>query len=615
MANKDLGELRRSTAVMTFGPGSIIDFRADGAPISAVAAGLEEWDRSFPPPGLKNPQIITEPRLQRKLLVDGFRLPPVTYQYRQNDNSNSNTQSLVAARFPNWLQCPDCDRLAPANKWGESAGMAYRYCVRCTNQAPGQRRVFTVPTRFVISCRKGHLDDFPWHTWVNHVISCKKKERADLYLRSVRPGLSGLVLSCSECDAKRSLDGIFSSQIIGRFKCRGKRPWLAVDNEECDSAPRALQRGASNLYFPLIESALSIPPWSDALQTALGTHWNTIVATKAKDRADLIRILGENEDALKPVLIEFNLTPSQLTEEVERRISLYHAAEKPNIRQEEFRQFISGIGTDASEKREFEVRNMCVPEKLGHYFSHLVRVVRLREVRALRGFTRIDPPGDENSPEVASISVDDLRWLPAIEVRGEGIFLSFNLDTLRTWETQDSVKQRAQKIDTAWQVVWNQRYGEGKPTWRITPRYLLTHTFAHALICQLTLECGYSTAALRERIYVNEGIDEGAGLLIYTATSDSDGTLGGLQRQGEPERIERAVEAAIINLDWCSSDPLCIEGLISGADRLSLAACHACVLVPETACEHYNQFLDRATLVGLPNAAEVGFFAPLIQPE
>ena len=337
---------------------------------------------------------------------------------------------------------------------------------------------------------------------------------------------------------------------------------------------------------------------------------------QVKDRADLIRILGENEDALKPVLIEFNLTPSQLTEEVERRISIYHEAEKPNIRLEEFRQFISGIDTDASDKREFEVRNMRVPEKLGHYFSNLVRVVRLREVRALRGFTRIDPPGDENSPEVASISVGDLRWLPAIEVRGEGIFLSFNLDTLRAWEMQDSVKQRAQKVDTSWRVVWNQRYGEdGEPTWRITPRYLLTHTFAHALIRQLTLECGYSTAALRERLYVSEGIDGVAGLLIYTATSDSDGTLGGLQRQGEPERIERAVEAAIMNLDWCSSDPLCIEGLISGADRLSLAACHACVLVPETACEHYNQFLDRATLVGLPNAAEVGFFAPLIQTE
>jgi hypothetical protein len=130
---------------------------------------------------------------------------------------------------------------------------------------------------------------------------------------------------------------------------------------------------------------------------------------------------------------------------------------------------------------------------------------------------------------------------------------------------------------------------------------------------QLTLECGYSTAALRERIYISDGEDGVAGLLIYTATSDSDGTLGGLQLQGESARIERAVEAAIHAMEWCSSDPLCIEGMIAGSDGLSLAACHACFLAPETACEEYNRFLDRASLVGLPNATGVGFFSPLLR--
>ena len=160
-------------------------------------------------------------------------------------------------------------------------------------------------------------------------------------------------------------------------------------------------------------------------------------------------------------------------------------------------------------------------------------------------------------------------------------------------------------------MEWRRRYGEGEPVWQITPRYLLAHTFAHVLMRQLTLECGYSTAALRERLYVSDGNDGMAGLLIYTATSDSDGTLGGLQRQGEAHRIQRAVEAAIAAMEWCSSDPLCIEGMIAGSDGLSLAACHACVLAPETACEQYNRFLDRAVLVGLPGAPDVGFFSPL----
>ena len=238
--------------------------------------------------------------------------------------------------------------------------------------------------------------------------------------------------------------------------------------------------------------------------------------------------------------------------------------------------------------------------------------MRLREVRALKGFTRINPPGDEDSPDIAAIAVGAPGWLPAVEVRGEGIFLAFNPETLQRWEVRDLVEDRARRVDGAWRIEWQNRYGEGDPAWRITARYLLAHTFAHALMRQLTLECGYSTAALRERLYVSDGGEDMAGLLIYTATSDSDGTLGGLQRQGESHRVERAVEAAIQAMEWCSSDPLCIEGMIAGSDGLSLAACHACVLAPETACEEYNRFLDRALLVGLPSAPEVGFFSSLL---
>lgn len=611
MANNRLGELRRSAAVMTFGPGSVVDFRADGAPVSAVAAGLDEWDRSFPPAGLLNPQRITEPRLQRKLGVGGFRLPPVVDENWRDKNGNPDDRTLVAARFPEWLQCPQCDRLAPAGKWAHDPGRAYRYCASCTRKTPGHRKVFAVPIRFVMACAKGHLDDFPWHFWVGHKADCKKKENADLYLRSERPGLAGLVLGCRECNARRPMDGVFSARTWQGFRCRGRRPWLAAPNETCDCEPRALQRGASNLYFPVIESALSIPPWSDAVQEALGIYWNSIVNVVPDQRSTFIGILAQGE--LGPVLRELGLSPDELAQQVEERLSRYNDEAILNIRQEEYRQFVSGADTQEKDAREFEVRNVRMPESLRPFLSRVVRVVRLREVRALKGFTRINPPGDENSSDIAAISVVGLDWLPAVEVRGEGIFLAFNAETLRAWEQQEAVAERARKIDEAWQIEWKRRYGEDAPSWRITPRYLLAHTFAHALMRQLTLECGYSTAALRERLYVSDGDDGMAGLLIYTATSDSDGTLGGLQRQGEPARIERAVEAAIRAMEWCSSDPLCIEGMIAGSDGLSLAACHACVLAPETACEEYNRFLDRAALVGLPDAPIVGFFSDILR--
>ena len=612
MANNRIGDLRRSAALMTFGPGSVVDFRADGAAVSAVAAGLEEWDSSFPPAGLANYQRISEPRLQRKLSVGGFRLPPVVDENWRDKDGYPDRRTLVATRFPEWLQCPRCDRLAPAGRWSHEPGRAYRYCARCTREAPGQHKVFAIPVRFIMACKKGHLDDFPWHYWVGHKADCKKEKNADLYLRSKRPGLAGLILSCRECEAWRSMDGIFSTRTWRGFECHGRRPWLAASDEACACDPRALQRGASNLYFPVIESALSIPPWSDALQEALGVYWNPIVKLPPEPRNTFIHGLTQSGD-LAPVLREFALGTEELVQQIEDRITRYNDNAILDIRREEYRQLAFGTDTAGRDAREFEVRNVPVPDSLRQFLSRIVRAVRLREVRALKGFTRINPPGDEDSPDIAAIAVGKPGWLPAVEVRGEGIFLAFNQEALRQWEVHDGVVERARSVHEARRIEWKQRYGEGEPASRITPRYLLAHTFAHALMRQLTLECGYSSAALRERLYVSDENDGMAGLLIYTATSDSDGTLGGLQRQGEAHRIERAVETAVRAMEWCSSDPLCIEGMITGSDRLSLAACHACVLAPETACEEYNRFLDRGVLVGLPEAPEVGFFSPLIR--
>lgn len=613
MANNRLGDLRRSAAIMTFGPGSVVDFRSGEAAISAVVGGLEEWDRSFPPAGLANPQRIMEPRLQKKLFVKGFRLPPVAYKDWPKNIGNSSGPALVAVRFPKWLQCPQCNLLAMERHWKSDPGQPYRYCGPCTKNAPGQRKVFAVPVRFIMACAKGHLDDFPWHFWVKHKDSCEKKEHARLYLKSESPGLGGLILSCRGCKAKRSMDGVFSAQTWRRFKCQGQRPWLATMNETCDCQPRVLQRGASNLYFPILKSALSIPPWSDELQDALGVYWSSIVNvvdTNPEKLPAFIEVLAHGE--LASILGKLGLSPEELARQVENRISRYKDDSIDNIHQEEFQQFLLGSDTAEKDKREFEMRSVSVPERLRPFFSHIVRIVRLREVRALKGFTRINPPGDEDSPDIAKISAGKLDWLPAIEVRGEGIFLAFDQEKLHPWETRNLVIERAQSIHEKWRIEWKERYGGGAPVRQITPRYLLVHTFAHALMRQLSLECGYSTASLRERLYVDNENEEMAGLLIYTATSDSDGTLGGLQRQGQAHRIKRSAIGAIQAMEWCSSDPLCVSRNIV-SDGLSLAACHACVLAPETACEEYNRFLDRALLVGLPDKSEVGFFSSILQ--
>ena len=602
--SNDLKELRRSSVVSGFGPGAVIDFRAGNAPVSGVACGLEEWDNSFPPMGMSNPQRTHEERLQKKLRVLGFRLPPLVNDHKDNPDN----RRLVAVRFPSWLQCPNCDFIKPERRWSADSGEAYRFCGPCTARNPGGHKVFVIPVRFVLACERGHLDEFPWDYWVNHAPACDNRNR-ELLLKSVGPGLAGLILSCPSCKVRKSMDGIFSKSTWERLgKCRGRRPWLASNPESCERFPVAVQRGASNLYFPVIESALSIPPWTDKLQDALGTWWSSLAAiADPEQRKQYISLTQDLQQALDSL----GMTPEKLAYAVERRIDQYHKMDTDDLRPAEYRQFIEEQGENETRDKDFEVRRESVPQEFDSWLSTIVRVVRLREVRALTGFTRINPPGDVES--IAPLSVSSLPWLPAIEVRGEGIFLSLAEERVHEWECRPSVVARAKECDRKFREDWRARSGKNsEPELTITARYILCHTFAHALMRQLSLECGYSTASLQERIFAAAGNIRMAGLLIYTATSDSDGTLGGLQRQGQESRLKGIVERAIRSLQWCSSDPLCITDSMGAISSYSHSACHACVLCPETSCENFNKFLDRAYLVGLPNDPSMGYFNEMI---
>jgi hypothetical protein len=372
-----------------------------------------------------------------------------------------------------------------------------------------------------------------------------------------------------------------------------------------------VQRGATNLYFPITESSLDIPPWSDQLQVQLGQYWAPILSVEdLGQRAAFVRTLAAT--VLQPILQTYGWAVDRLIEEIERRLTHLREIENEDLRTAEYRQFAFGEDSPRDVGHQFEIRVEPVPAEVASWFGRVVRAVRLREVRALTGFTRINPPGGDDDERIARISIGNPGWLPAIEVFGEGIFLDLAREPLEHWESRPAVSARAAQVATLWSEEYEVRFGE-KPEWLPSARFLLVHTLAHAFMRQLTLECGYSTAALRERLYVEDGEQGMAGFLIYTATTDADGTLGGLQRQGQADRIRRTIPAAIRAMEWCSSDPLCISGKMAAPEAASGAACHACVLSPEPACEHFNRLLDRALLVGLPDDPDVGFICGLLQ--
>lgn len=241
---------------------------------------------------------------------------------------------------------------------------------------------------------------------------------------------------------------------------------------------------------------------------------------------------------------------------------------------------------------------------------------KVREVQALVGFSRLEPLDDDNSNNGGKIKKvlikeDSTNWYPGYDVRGEGIFIELDEDAIDAWRTNNIGVQR--RVDHLNENYAKSYYGDIRPR-TISAKFLLLHTLSHLLMKQLSFECGYSIASIKERIYCSEA-SEGknmSGILIYTASGDSEGTMGGLVRQGRPDTFPTIFKRAIESAMTCSNDPVCSLSMGQGRDSLNLSACYACTLVPETSCEEFNVFLDRGVIVGTYEEPEIGFFSHYI---
>lgn len=560
------GHLRRSQLITTYGVGAIVPVGDEAFMIAA----LERWDVGIPD--------LHEPRLERELRVNGFVQPPATDE----------RPDIPVVRFPTWQSCPTCRRLAPHNRFTH---FDLNTCSECSTAL--------VPSRFVIACENGHVDDFPYERWVHLGRPGEGQDHAlSITSSGQTTSLSGILIRCS-CGAERTMEDAFDRYALRDVtSCRGRRPWQTFDLESCDAIPRTLQRGASSVWFGSTRSALSIPPWSESASRALDGHWPTL------------RHLPT--EAIRPILNSMKLPEKTLFTEDEL-VAIFDARKKreagesegeTSLRGEEYEALCRGRPETATD-REFATSPGTVPPSLAPWIEQIQLVTRLREVRALAGFSRIYPPqaGSRGGENVVGILGDGVDWLPGIEVKGEGLFFGLNEDALTRWSDRPEVKVRTgvlQKRDR----LRHERWGV-PPQREITPAFLLLHVLAHAVINQLALDAGYPAGSLRERLFYEEGH---RGLLVYTATTDSAGSLGGLISQAEDGRFETLLREAVARFSWCSADPVCIESEAAGAESLNLAACHSCALLPETSCEEMNSFLDRALLVGTPDDPSLGYF-------
>ncbi|MGQ4414672.1 DrmB family protein [Streptomyces sp. SAS_269] len=587
------GAVRRAQMIMTYGVGSMVAVGSE----SFIVAGTDSWNIAEAP-------VIHEHRLARALGVRSFRLPPAS-----DDKSKD---GVHVRRFPLWHFCPSCHALQHVSAFNSPPRK--NECGDCQEDL--------VPSRFVMACAHGHIDDFPYWKWVHRN---NRQEGASghcggaLRLRTSgrTASLRSILISCT-CDVSEvSMEGAFRSSALAnlRVRCTGKRPWLKdAPAESCSEAPRTLQRGSSMAWQPLVKSALSIPPWSDGLAARLADHWDELRKLSRSELEIFLKALTLRDKEELPVAAVLELLEAEQHEESEAGEETDHDSRYVALRKQEYRRLRLG---NAERDQTRDEQFICEPPstsspvlaELGLVTPMLVK--RLREVRALKSFTRVHTPDSNAEVHEARLSLTELSWLPAMEVLGEGVFLRLDEQRLDAWAEQVPVARRIELIRARHDRLLRERASDPKsaPESPATPRMVLLHTLAHILINEWSLEAGYPAASLRERLYTDDTM---AGLLIYTATSDSAGSLGGLVAQGEPHRLATTMRSALYRAEWCSADPLCIESEAGGAGSVNLAACHACVLLPETSCEQNNGLLDRALLVGTPDDPDVGFFTKVL---
>jgi hypothetical protein len=596
---KPHGQVRQSQVVTTFGPGALLDLPRH----SVIVGGLDHWG----PPGNEVHEPRLAAKLSRNLERDEVRLfaRPWMTRTRQHRRTGSPRGSSPS---------------------GSTRRMSSRRAVHCAHvlvprKALSRGRYFdddrrwrtVVPIRFVRACRKGHIGDIDWRAFVhNGPTPCRRGLRIDE--RGTSGDLGEIAVRC-ECGATRPISDAATPAKRALGYCDGNRPWLGpYSREDCGDINRLLTRTATNSYFPQTMSVISLPEGDSAVAAAVERVWQHYL-----EYVETIEDLAAERRRKPPVAAALEgFSDEQVMAEIRRRRSGSLEAVDVPVKEAELEVLLTAreeIGTDkpdgtfyarALPRARWEARGLEAIERV-------VLVHRLREVVAQVGFTRFEAASPDEHGELelgverAALALE-ATWLPAVENRGEGVFLALRKDAIEAWLARREVRDRAKLLDAGF-AAWR---ADHKGTKRTFPgaAYIMLHTLSHLLLTAVSLKCGYPASSIRERVYANR---LGYGILLYTGSPDAEGTLGGLVEAGRS--IRRHMEIALELGRLCSNDPVCAQHEPHDAlERRFLlgAACHGCVLISETSCEQNNDLLDRTLVVPTVHDDGAAFFTEAV---
>ncbi|HXO43461.1 MAG TPA: DUF1998 domain-containing protein [Thermoanaerobaculia bacterium] len=609
MSKTPVGEVRPSQLLWTYGPGALIDLPN----LSVVTMGIDGWERNRCQP-IHEARLLANVRRVLGDQVESLRMPPLTDQDVVDPFSAEAYVGVPVKPFPRWMRCVKCGLLSPfdaglfelkANRFRpERTRFVHKGCTGSKgDQKP--RDADAVPARFLLACRSGHLDDFPWHWFVHGGPSgCMGT------LRFFESGASlqteNLWVRCDSCSAAKSMAQAFGQ--VGKDNlpgCRGRHPHLNRFEDDCAEVPRAILLGATNGWFPVTLSVLAIPQTGSPLAQLVADGWTFFEDVEsAAEAAAVVKTLKKS--AQLPGIESF--TGEQVWSAIEVHRGGTVRGEELDLKGPEWDVLTSP--NTPTDYPHFMSKSVAVPSGFEPYISRVLLLERLREVNALLGFTRVESPdeggGDQRAPR-APIGRSSPDWVPATQVHGEAIFLQFDEATLVTWAALPGVKVLEARLHgghRGWRMKRQLDPDVGFPGVRLA----LLHTLSHLLIRELALECGYNAASIRERVYAETGVKAQAGILLYTAAADSDGTLGGLVELGKPENLGRLLRQSLDRAKVCASDPLCAEHDPTKDQSLHGASCHACSFVSETSCERGNRYLGRALVVETLEVTDAAFF-------
>lgn len=602
----ELIPIRLSQLLGQSGAGAIVR----GANGLAVVRDTRQWtDRQGDFAGELIPYVE---RVRAALgIEEELRQPPVA---KQLDNGPVDGTCVPATRFPSWMRCPACGAMY-RRPWrnGEPD-----HAPRC-NRQECMRRPELEQVTWVLGHPAGYLADVPWHFLAHRDARVPAQANCTVQdqLRLIERGFEDRILRCGACGAESRFHG---DERTGFGQGR-MQPWTRDDpappmdgaaGGDSEEPAQVLVVNDTRVYMPVAESVLVIPPESRVRK-------GTVVDRLYRNSGDRSRLDGARTNLAKNRIIrslatEYRCKDREIRaalDDLDRGYPLYGENPTPGqLRESEFRAFLEVL-PDQRENEDLVTRNrsgewrelgMALDPDSGQRkivdgVRHLVRVDRLKAVKVFRGFTRM-----HGKQPVPPDIVGRSDWLPAVELYGEGIFLALDEDRLQMWEETPAAVSRLERL-----LPRFAQSGRDGPN-PVTTRFMLLHTLSHLLMRRISTEGGYPAASLIERIYCATAPEPMAGILIHVAVPDIAGSLGGLAELGEPRQFLRILHSALEQARWCSLDPVCSEHEGQGPGLLNRAACHACALVPEPACEYGNTLLDRGFVKGDASSGLPPFF-------